>query len=107
MLHATTVMSNPAHMRFVHSCYHLKLFFSGYALDRRCDFRSLIELGECGLPWTICSPMLPPPALVSMSQTLVTKPSGRHVRIRLDRSFQVEQHPGSSQSLSQRRPLDH
>ena len=51
-------MSNSAHMRFVHSRCHLELFFSGYALDRRCDFRSLVELGECGLPWTISSPML-------------------------------------------------
>ena len=58
MLHATTVMSKSAHMRFVYSRCHLELFFGGYALDRRCDFRSLIELGECGLPWTIFSPRL-------------------------------------------------
>src|SRR5262245_56999934 len=42
-----------AHMRFVHSRCHLGLFLGGYVLDRRCDLRCIIELGECVLPWSM------------------------------------------------------
>jgi hypothetical protein len=40
-------------MRFVHSCCGFELLLSGYALDRRCDLRCLIEPGEFVLPWAI------------------------------------------------------
>jgi hypothetical protein len=42
------------HMRFVHSRCQLGLCHGGYALDSRCDFRGIIELGEFVLPWAIC-----------------------------------------------------
>ena len=45
-------------MRFVHSRCHLGLFLGGYALDRRCDFGGIIELGEFVLPWSIFLQML-------------------------------------------------
>ena len=41
------------HERFVHSRGDLGLFLGGYALDRRCDLGSIIELGEFVLPETI------------------------------------------------------
>ena len=40
-------------MRFVHSRGDLGLFLGGYALDRRCDLRFIVELGEFVLPWPI------------------------------------------------------
>ena len=40
-------------MRFVHSRCHPGLFLGGYTLDRRCDFRGIIELGEFVPPWAI------------------------------------------------------
>jgi len=42
------------HERFVHSRGDLGLFLGGYALDRRCDLRCIIELGAFVLPWSIC-----------------------------------------------------
>ena len=46
------------HMRFVHSRCKPRLFLGGYGLDRRCDFRGIIELGELVLPWSILSSWL-------------------------------------------------
>ena len=46
-------MPKSAHMRFVHSRCQFGLFLDGYALDRRCDFRGIIEMGEFVLPWPI------------------------------------------------------
>ena len=40
-------------MTFVHSCGNLGLLLSGYVLDRRCDLRCIIEMGEPVLPWAI------------------------------------------------------
>ena len=40
-------------MTFVHSCGNLGLFLGSYVLDRRCDLRGIIELGEPVLPWSI------------------------------------------------------
>src|SRR5215217_8341323 len=53
--YALTPRAGPytAHMRFVHSCCGFELLLSGYALDRRCDLRCLIEPGEFVLPWAI------------------------------------------------------
>ena len=45
-------------MRFVHSRCQLGLCLDGYALDRRCDFRGIIELREFVLPWSIFLHML-------------------------------------------------
>ena len=41
-------------MRFVHSRCHPGLFLGGYVLDRCCDLRGIIEMGEFVPPWTIC-----------------------------------------------------
>ena len=40
-------------MRFVHSCCNPGLFLGSEVLDRRCDFRGIIELGEFVLPWAM------------------------------------------------------
>ena len=40
-------------MRFVHSCCHLGVLLGAYALNRRCDLRGIIELGEFVLPRSI------------------------------------------------------
>jgi hypothetical protein len=45
-------------MRFVHSRCKPRLFLGGYGLDRCCDFRCIIELGELVLPWSILSSWL-------------------------------------------------
>jgi hypothetical protein len=42
-----------APMRFVHSRGKLGLFLGGDALDRCCDLRCIIGLGEFLLPWSI------------------------------------------------------
>ena len=39
-------------MRFVHSCRH-RLLLGGDVLDRRCDLRGIIEMGEFVLPRSI------------------------------------------------------
>src|ERR1044071_4165808 len=40
-------------MRFVHSCCGFELLLGGYALDRHCDLRCIIESGKFVLPWAI------------------------------------------------------
>ncbi len=47
------IMTKSGHMRFVHSRGKRGLFLGGYAFDRRCDFRCIIEPGELVLPWSI------------------------------------------------------
>ena len=47
-------IAKSGHERFVHSRGDLGLFLGGYALDRRCDLRCIIELGAFVLPWSIC-----------------------------------------------------
>src|SRR5262249_27344534 len=48
-----TVHSKSGHMRFVHSRCQRGLCLGGYTLDSRGDLRSIIELGEFVLPWSI------------------------------------------------------
>jgi hypothetical protein len=53
--HALTFQAGPytSHMTFVHSCGNLGLLLSGDVLDRCCDLRGIIEMGEPVLPWAI------------------------------------------------------